>query len=111
MKADYIIRQGETLTLSLLVIEGDETSIESVSAVLKAAGPNGSVPPTSSPVIETFNVQPTEAPDIGWDFYLTDEETALIKPGFYVTNARLNMTGGDVLKTDAVLIEVKGSVT
>lgn len=111
MKADYIIRVGETLILSLLVMEGDETIIDGVSAVLKAAGPNGSVPPASAPVVETFTVTPIPAPDIGWQFTLTDEETSLLKPGFYVTNAKLDMVGGDVRKTDPVLIEIKGSVS
>lgn len=110
MKANYIIRVGETLTLSLLLIEGDIDLVSGVSAVLKPAGPNGSIPATTTPAVATFQVSPVDLPDIGWDLYLSDEVTALIKPGLYITNAKLDMINGEVLKTDAVLIDIRGSV-
>lgn len=111
MKADYIIRAGEPLSLSLLVLEGDVSNVTSVEAVLKAASANGTVPPLSSPILATFTVSPTSSPDVGWNLIIPNTVTATLKPGFYITNAKLNLTSGGPLKTDAVLIEIKGSVT
>lgn len=111
MKADFIIRQGEPLTLSLLAIDGDISNIASVDAVLKAAGTNGSVPPSTAPVIATFTVSDANAPDLGWNLVIDGDDTVDIKPGFYITNAKLNLTSGGPVKTDHVLIEVRGSVT
>ena len=111
MRADYVIRQGEDLSLSLIAIEGDIGGITDASAVLKQAGPNGSVPPLSSPPIAVFNVADVEPPELGWTFTLDSEVTADLKPGYYVTNAKLTLAEGGPLKTDAVLIEVRLSVT
>ena len=110
MKADYIIRAGESLMLSLLLVEGDEIITE-VTAVLKKAGPNGTVPPLSAPSVVAFTVTDTTPPDIGWDLSLTDEQTAIIPPGMYITNAKLDIEDGSVYKTEPILIEVRGSVS
>jgi hypothetical protein len=111
MKADYIIRQGESLNLSLLVIEGDDSIIDNISAKLKKAGPNGSVPPLIAPDVASFVITLIDPPDIGWSLLLDDEATSLIDPGFYITNAKLDMIDGSVMKTEPVLIEIKGSVS
>jgi hypothetical protein len=111
MKADYIIRVGEPLKLSLLIAEGDITDVSSVQAVLKLAGPNMSVPPMSTPAVATFEVTEAELPDNGWNLYIDELITVNLKPGIYVTNARLNLVDGDPLKTDPVFIDIKPSVT
>lgn len=111
MKAHYIIRQGEPLVLQLLAVEGEVEDVTEVNAVLKSAGPNGSVPPISAPVVATFEVQPVPAPDVGWELILDEEDTVALKPGFYITNARLDLTSGGPLKTEHVIIEIRGSVT
>ena len=111
MKDDYIIRVGEPLKLSLIIAEGDITEVESVEAVLKIAGPNLSVPPLTHPAVATFEITEASSPYNGWDLYIDETITADFKPGFYVTNARLNMVGGDPLKTDPVFINIKPSVT
>lgn len=111
MKANYIIRAGEPLHLLLLVNEGNVTDVTSVTAVLKKAGPNLSVPPVSSPAVATFTVSNADLPDIGWSFYLNEQATLSLAPGYYITNARLNLTSGGPLKTDPITIEVRGTVT
>jgi hypothetical protein len=111
MKADYIIRAGEPLSLNLMVLEGDIDEVVSASAVLKKAGTNMSVPPVSAPVIATFAVSSVEAPDMGWNFYIEDEITLGLAPGFYITNAKLNLVSGGPLKTDPITIEIRGTVT
>lgn len=111
MKADYIIRQGEELSLSLIATEGDISNVTSVQAVLKAAGPNGTVPPITAPTLATFLVEPVSLPDIGWKLVVSGVTTATLKPGYYVTNAKLNLATGGPLKTDEVLIEIRASVT
>lgn len=108
MKADYIIRQGEELALSLMVLEGDVSPITTVSAVLKSAGPNGSVPSITTPSVATFEVDDIDG---GWSFIIDGGATALLKPGFYITNAKLDLLAGGPLKTDPVLIEIRPSVT
>lgn len=111
MKANYIIRAGEPLSLDLLVQEGDINDITMVSAVLKKAGPNLSVPPVNSPTLATFEVTDLAAPDLGWNFYLDDNITVALAPGYYITNARLDLVSGGPLKTDPVTIEIRGTVT
>lgn len=110
MKAHYIIKQGEDLSLSLIATEGDVSSITSVSAVLKPAGPNGSVPPADIPSVATFTVSSVDSPEVGWNLVVEDTVTALLKPGFYITDAKLVYSTG-AIKTDPVLIEIRGSVT
>lgn len=111
MKADYVIRQGEQLSLSLIAT-GDVSMVDSVEAHLKKAGPNGSVPPNSAPVEAVFIVQPTaDADAIGWDLFLDEADTSNLAPGFYVTNAKLNLSSGGPLKTDVISIEVQASPT
>lgn len=110
MKANYVIRRGETLSLSLLVIEGDSSVVNTISAVLKKAGPNGTIPSNTAPVEAIFEISPVDLPDIGWRLLIQDEITDTLVPGFYITNAKLNLTDGSVLKTEPILIEVKGSV-
>ncbi len=111
MRADYIVYQGEPLVLSLLAVEGYIDNVVSVEALLKAAGPNGSVPSKTAPVIATFETSETEAPDVGWDFILSETITDTLKPGFYMTNAQLNLDSGGPVKTDHVTIEIRGSVS
>ncbi len=111
MKANYIIRQGESLHLYLIAKEGYIDGVDEVTTRLKKAGPNGTVPSQSEPVIATFTTSTVDLPDIGWCFTLEDEETQIIKPGFYIANAKLELTNGRVVKTEHVLIEVKGSVS
>lgn len=112
MKANYIIQVGEPLALSLLAIEGSISNVTSVVASLKLAGPNGSIPPLSQASVATFTVTSAQAPDLGWSLYISDSVTATLKPGFYITNAKLNLAGGaGPIKTDSILIEIKGSVT
>ena len=111
MKADFIIRAGEPLSLSLLLVDGDLSAVQSLSAVLKAAGVNQTVPPVSAPVVASFQVNVAPSPNVGWTFYLDSETTQALKPGFYVTNAKINLSSGGPLKTDTIFIEVKGTVT
>ena len=111
IKAHYIVRHGEPLCLSLLAVEGDISNVVSVEAVLKAAGPNGSVPASTVPPVATFEVTPADAPDVGWDLSLGSAEVANLKPGYYVTNASLELTEGGPIKSDHVVIQVRRSVT
>jgi hypothetical protein len=111
MKVNYIIRAGEPLSLDLLVQEGDVNEITGVTAILKKAGPNLSVPPVNSPALASFEVTELASPDLGWNFYLDDSVTLTLAPGYYITNARLDLISGGPLKTDPVTIEIRGTVT
>lgn len=111
MKADYIIRSGEPLSLNLILQEGSIADVTDVTAVLKKAGPNLSVPPVSAPILAVFTVTDLTGADQGWNFYLTDSQTLNLAPGFYITNARLELSAGGPLKTDPVTIEIRGTVT
>lgn len=108
MAADYIIRQGETLTLSLIAVEGDTSTVISASAKIKKAGPNQSIPPATEPVAGVFSVNTVTN---GWEFTLTDEQTAFIATGIYAVDASLALVGGDVKKTNPVFVDIKRSVT
>lgn len=108
MKANYIIKKGETLTLILEQVEGDFSVIENVSAKLKKAGPRGTIPPVTEPVVANFEVTPFET---GWYFVLEGVITSSFEEGFYIADATLNLVGGEVDKTDTVLIEVQRSVS
>jgi hypothetical protein len=111
IKPDFIVRHGEPLCLSLLAIDGDIATVDSVTAVLKSAGPNGSIPPTTSPILATFEISDAEAPDVGWDLALSSEIVSSLSPGYYVTNAQLNLTSGGPIKSDHVIIQVRRTVT
>lgn len=114
MKTDYVIRTGATLVLSLDVMEGDPSVISSVSAVLKPAGPNGTVPSPAVLPIAAFGVTSRVASGeipAGWDLRIGDNLTAQIKPGFYITDAKITYTSGDTQKTEPVLIEIKSGVS
>jgi hypothetical protein len=108
MKANYLIKVGETLRLQLNRVEGDLTIVDTIAAKLKRAGPNGSIPASTAPTIAMFTVINTAE---GWDLLLEDEQTTLLEPGIYVADAKLNLVDGGVMKTDSVLIDVRPSVT
>lgn len=109
MIVNFTIRTGETLKLELNLVEGDISIVAGATCKLKKAGPNGSVPPASKPVIATFTT--VNKLGVGWDFVLEDAETAALEPGPYIADAKLDLIDGGTLKTEPVLIEIKPSVT
>ncbi len=108
MKADYFIKRGEDLRLTLTAIDGDVDTVVSAIAKMKKAGPNGTVPVATAPIVATLT---TTAITLGWAFTLTDEQTALLDPGLYVVDAKLDLVNTGVRKTQSVLVEIKPSVT
>ncbi len=108
MAANYQIKSGETLTLTLRRVDGDLSIVADVVARLKKAGPNASIPPKTAPVVatlETFIIVD------GWQFILADNFTELLEPGIYVADAKLNLVDGGTLKTDPVTVEIRPSVS
>jgi hypothetical protein len=109
MKTNYIIKIGETLRLQLLKVDvSDYSTIQGIETKMKKAGPNGSVPSADAPIVASFA---TEATAEGWDFVLTDEQTALLEVGVYVADAKIALNNGGVVKTESVTIRVDPSVT
>lgn len=106
--SNYKVKNGETLTLRLVATEGTITDVVTIECKLKLAGPRGTIPPTTTPVLATFD---TISITNGWDFVLNSTATAALIPGFYVADATITLTGGEVDKTDSVLIEVMPSVS
>ena len=105
------IYQGEPLDITLLVIEGAAESVATVEAVLKKAGPNKSVPYSDAEPVFTFTSAAADAPDVGWKFSLTAVQTETLAPGYYITNAKLNLVTGGPIKSEPILVKVKPSVS
>jgi hypothetical protein len=109
MERTYRARNGERFTLFLDLVEGEMDNVTSITAALKKAGPNGSIPSASTPVLETFTILESFDPP-GWMMWLTEAQTAELVPGLYVMNAALSVPGFGVVKTDPLIIEIKGTV-
>ena len=106
-KVNFRIKAGESLTLRLKQIEGDFSIVDNITVTIKKAGPNGTVPPLATPSIASFVVE--EEID-GWLLTIDESITATWAYGLYVADAKL-LIGTDVIKTEAVVIEVGRSVT
>lgn len=104
----FKVRTGETLTLKLVTSSGNISGVSTAICKMKKAGLRGSIPPSSAPVIATFN---TINLSNGWDFVLPANITQTLEAGLYIADASLTLTTGEIDKTGPITIEVLLSVS
>ena len=109
----YIFQRGETISLALDAVSGDPTSVSTLTARMKAVPPGRTSVPADSPVIAEFSVSARaavgEVPP-GWTLTLAAAVSALLAPGSYLADARLEIAGG-VIVTDSIAIRIRESIS
>ena len=101
------ISQGERLAWSL----GPRLAGETVTSVLKLAGPGKTVPPASWPVALTCSVEAVDDVSGAPGWIISSDETDRLLPGHYVVDERIVLDDNTVQLTDPSLIYVRPSVT
>jgi hypothetical protein len=109
----YIFQRGETISLALDAVTGDPLTVTGISVVMKAIPPGRTGVSQDTPVAANFSISPRAAAgDIppGWTLTIDAATSAMLPPGAYLADARLEVAGG-VIVTDPVAIRIKPSVT
>jgi len=111
--AKLTFKRGETLTFGLSAADPAYDGTETVTCDLKLAASNA-VPLESAPVVvspaATFKAA-AGATAAHWLFSLTPEQTALLAPKLYATDAKVVYASGVVDYPDALAIEIEPRVT
>lgn len=109
-------QRGETFVAGLKVREGDGSGLDCRIALKKAV--NGRAPGDAAPVageLDVVYVAHMDAEDdtspAAFIGTLTAEETEDLEPGLYVMDARLTLTGGEIVQTETIQVEVRERVT
>ena len=114
--ADARFYRGESIVIVLEAVGATPTdlaAVASVDAVLKTAI-RGAAPNAAARVAATFAVEPFVAAGElgpGWTLRLSAAQSAALAPGVYVTNAAVTYEGGEVEKTDALLLQIDQATT
>lgn len=109
----YTFQRGETISLALDAVTGDPLSITAIDAAMKNVPPGRTGVPDGAPVAAIFSIVPRAAQgDLppGWTLTVDASASALLAPGSYLADARLQVAGG-VIVTDPVAIRLKQSVS
>ncbi len=109
----YIFQQGETISLALDAVSGDPVDVAVIAAQLKALPPGRTSVPAGAPVAAAFLITPRAASgDVppGWTLTIAAETSALLQPGSYLADARLNVASG-VIITENISLRIAASVT
>ena len=105
MAVAYSFQAGETFRIPLLIIDGNKGLAKNVRANLKLTTGNKNIPPLTTPPAAVFNV--LESPE-GWILEVPANITATLKPGLYVVNAAMEVSGTTMI-TDPSFIKVEGT--
>jgi hypothetical protein len=103
----YIFQQGDTIKIPLLLVEGDRDLVTNMRANLKLTVGSRQTPPLATPAAASFTV--VNAVE-GWILELSSTITSALKPGLYVFNAAMEITGSTIV-TDPSYIKLEPSTT
>ncbi len=109
----YIFQQGETISLALDAVIGNPGDVSGIAAQLKALPPGRTSVPAGAPVAAAFVIVPrTASGDVppGWTLTIPAGASAVLQPGSYLADARLNVAGG-VIITESISLRIAASVT
>ncbi|VXC63720.1 conserved hypothetical protein [Sphingomonas sp. AX6] len=107
----YVFQRGETIAVVLEAVGAtaqDIAGIE-VTAVLKRAIAQRA-PAANIEAVAEFDVSDIASGsevDPGWLLRIDAATSATIAPGVYITNGVLTLPGGDVEKTEPLLIQIE----
>lgn len=101
----YTFQVGETIRIPLLLTDGNRDLVTNVRANVKQTVGGKGIPPITTPAVAVCNVLDTAE---GWIFEVPAQVTAGLKPGLYVVNAAMEVTGTTVI-SDPSFIKLLGS--
>lgn len=109
----YIFQRGETMSLALDAVTGDPASVSVITAQLKAVPPGRTTVPAGAAAAASFSIVSRaaagEVPP-GWTLTIPAATSAMLAPGAYLADARLEIAGG-VIVTESVAIRIRQSVS
>ena len=109
----YIFQRGETISLALDTVSGDPVSVSGLTARMKTVPPGRTSIPADSPVAADFTVTARAAAGdnpAGWTLTIVAADSALLAPGAYLADARIEVAGG-VIVTQSVAIRIRESIS
>jgi hypothetical protein len=115
--ATFTFRRGATFTIALEAVLGDPTGCTITSSVKQAI--NRAAPGDSAPDLVDFactavpHVNPADTTTgPGWQLTLTEDQTADLAAGAYVTDGRIVLSDGvTVVQTETLFLTVQERVT
>lgn len=109
----YTFQRGETVLLALDAVQGDPTSVSSVTAAMKPVAAGRTMIDPAAAVAATFAVTTRAAAgDVagGWTLTIPAAVSAALAGGTYLADARL-VVAGAVTITEPVAIRMVDAVT
>ena len=94
MAQTYEFQAGETIRIPLLLTDGNKDLVQNVRANLKLTVGAKQTPPLSTPPSAVCEVVPT---NLGWMLEVPADVSAALKPGLYVVNAAMEVTGTTII--------------
>jgi hypothetical protein len=114
MSLHYEYSIGETIKIYLDAIEGDVSIVAEIEAQLRKAGVGVRVADPDAPLVATFDISSraaTEDNPAGWDMIIDSDTSETLTPGMYLTDAKLTLTNGEIVKTSTLSINIVPAVT
>lgn len=107
MTAIYSFRRGETIVLAIDAVQGDVGAVSAAAARIRRLNATRNGFATNAQGIAMAIASRGVAGDVpaGWTLTLAPEASALLEPGHYGVEARLNV-GGGVIKTDFATVKL-----
>lgn len=105
---------GETIKVCLDAVGDDISIIETVQAQLRRATGSSRIIDPNAILAAEFEVVERAAvggDPAGWDLIIDAAVSAELLPGHYLTDAKLTLIGGEVLKTSPLSINLVPAVT
>lgn len=107
MAVTYIFQVGETIRIPLLINEGDPSDVSNVRANLKLTKSGKQIPDLDISPVAVFDVQTAAE---GWILEVSASKTAVLKPGIYVVNAAMEVSGTTFI-TDPSYVRLEPTTT
>ena len=103
---------GETVTVALDIIGGDSTfsDVASITADLRRGARGVRTVSVDSPLVASFAVT-AKAGNTGWWLKIPAATSASIPPGYYLVDARLTLTNGEIIVTEQLPVRMIPAVT
>ena len=113
----YEFAAGEDIAIALDAVQGDPTTVSSISAQLKALPGWRAVLPMGASVAASFQITPriaqgtgATAVPAGWTLLIPAAISATLKTGNYIADALLTLAGGTAI-TEQIGVRLKEPVT
>lgn len=106
MKAAYAFKRGETISLSLDLVEGESEEIASIEASLRRISPGAEELQPDDRVYGDFDIvwRPSTSSEVaGWTLTYMDEDSELLDLGYYEIDARLEVGSGLQISNSVVI--------